>query len=232
MGSSSTAVAVTTAVLRGRGVGGNVSRGGPEEAGRQGRRCTVVTADAATAVADQWRSRYLTARPRLPPSHRHRHSSSRQTDRRRHHHHRHQHHPPPDHADGTYAHRSTEHGITATVFGFRLFKSVDYCCRRCCRATAATGAGCCRRLAILSFHRRVRSSFYFYRAVVVYVNIITRDTPVRTINIVTCASSPENILYTTPANSYQSTADPTRSSARACIIYSILYNHASARRVW
>lgn len=128
MGSSSpaaTAVAVTTAVLRGRG--GTVSRGV-----RRGR------ADKGGVVPS----------PRTPPpprptndgratlphglaSHRPTVSATR---------------PPASQIDATttatgvtHAHRSVESGgTTATVFGFRLFTSVDYCCRCCCRC-------CCYR---------------------------------------------------------------------------------------
>lgn len=110
MGSSSpaAAVAVTTAAVPPHATvsGGE---GGPTERRRDAR-------------ADQRWPRYLAARPRLPPSHRsgghrhlHRHRAAATEPRR------HIREPP----------LRARH--TATVFGFRLFASVDYCCCPRCR---------------------------------------------------------------------------------------------------
>jgi len=111
MGSSSTAadVAVTTvSVPPHAAVSGG--EGGPTERRHNSR-------------ADQRWPRYLAARPRLPPSHHrgghlhfHRRCAAVTEPRRRHI------REPPLRARHT-----------ATVFGFRLFASVDYCCCPRCR---------------------------------------------------------------------------------------------------
>jgi len=106
MGSSSpaAAVAVTTAAVAPHATTSG-GEGGPTERRRDAR-------------ADQRWPCYLAARPRLPPSYRHR--------RHRHHHRRRAAAPEPRRRHiGAQPHRARH---TASVFGFRLFASVDYCC--------------------------------------------------------------------------------------------------------